>query len=204
MEPHLSPHFKGLMHRIRRCAHVIAALGAALSMAGNAAAVNGAGPNPAGGAVTVKLTVWKVKTDAKGNETFGDATRVLPGDVLEYRALYTNVSKQPVKNVFATLPLPEGFEYLPRSAQPEAPKVEVAAKDGKFGAEPLKQAVADRTGKSQVESVPYAEYRSVRWTLPLLAAGKSEQVKARVRVGTGGADIEPHAAQAPPGIKQER
>ncbi len=142
-------------------------------------AVAGAKPAAAApSAVTVELQQHKVVRAADGKEQWLDATSVLPGDVLEYTATYTNKTGKPVSGLVADLPIPEGLEYLPRSAQPGAAGVKAAAKDGAFAAEPLMRKARD--GKA--EPVPYGEYRALRWTLGLLPAGGAATVSARAKV----------------------
>lgn len=135
-----------------------------------------------GEAMLVKLTQVQVKTDGKGRESLVAADKVKPGDVIEYQAIYT--AKSAVKGFVATLPLPEGAEYMEGSAKPAKPVVQAATKDGKYGAEPLLRKVKGVDGKEKAEAVPYAEYRSLRWVVGDMAAGGKFDVKARVRIAS--------------------
>ena len=128
-------------------------------------------------AVDVNLTQHKVSKGKDGKEVLGDATFVKPGDVIEYRATYTNRSAKAVKNVVASLPIPEGLQYQPMSAKPAAPIAQASVKGGAYGAEPLTRKVAGK-----VEPVPYADYRSLRWNLGELPAGGVSVVSARAAV----------------------
>lgn len=128
-------------------------------------------------AVAVVLTQAKVVKDAQGKEQLVAADSVKPGDVLEYTATYTNHTGKSVSGLVANLPIPEGLEYLPKTAKPGATLVKAATKDGVFAAEPLARNVS---GKS--EPVPYNEYRSLRWTLGQLPANGSTAVTARAKV----------------------
>jgi len=130
-------------------------------------------------AVTVKLTQFKVLKAADGKESLVDAATVKPGDVVEYRAVYTNKADVAVKNLAGELPIPEGLEYLPKSATPGAFLVQAATRNGVFGAEPLVRQVAGKT-----EPVPYSEYRMLRWNLGQLPPGGEAVVSARARVET--------------------
>jgi uncharacterized repeat protein (TIGR01451 family) len=148
--------------------------------------------------VSVNLTQVKIVTGTNGREKEVDAASVLPGDVIEYKATYTNNGKQPVKGLLAGLPIPEGLEYLPNSAKPGGTIVKAAVKHGEYAAEPLTR--KDPSGKS--ESVPYNEYRVLRWEIGQLKAGASVTVSARAKVEkvvpkvSGG--TQPLAARAPP------
>lgn len=159
-------------------------LGVAMTLGlGGLAAAQGtkAAPAPTEAAqkktVAVVLTQAKVVKDAQGKEQLVAADSVKPGDVLEYTATYTNHTGKNVTGLVANLPIPEGLEYLPKTAKPGATLVKVATKDGAFAAEPLARTV---NGKS--EPVPYNEYRSLRWTLGQLPANGSAAVTARAKV----------------------
>jgi uncharacterized repeat protein (TIGR01451 family) len=130
--------------------------------------------------VAVVLTQSKVVKDAQGREQLVDASSVKPGDIVEYRAVYTNNTGKPVTGLVADLPIPEGLEYQPRSAKPGANLVQAAAKDAVFGPEPLVRKAAG----NKTEPVPYADYRSLRWTLGQLPANGSTAVSARAKVET--------------------
>ncbi len=159
-------------------------LGVAMTLGlGGMAAAQGtkAAPAPTEAAqkktVAVVLTQAKVVKDAQGKEQLVAADSVKPGDVLEYTATYTNHTGKAVTGLVANLPIPEGLEYLPKTAKPGATLVKAATKDGAFAAEPLARVV---NGKS--EPVPYNEYRSLRWTLGQLPANGSAAVTARAKV----------------------
>ncbi|WP_095949969.1 DUF11 domain-containing protein [Variovorax boronicumulans] len=161
-------------------------LGVAMTLGlGGLAAAQGtkAAPTPTEAAqkktVAVVLTQAKVVKDAQGKEQLVAADSVKPGDVLEYTATYTNHTGKAVTGLVANLPIPEGLEYLPKTAKPGATLVKAATKDGAFAAEPLARVV---NGKS--EPVPYNEYRSLRWTLGQLPANGSAAVTARAKVET--------------------
>ena len=148
----------------------------ALAVAPAMAQISATPVSPAS-AITVELTQSKVVKGVDGKEQFLDATSVKPGDVLEYRATYSNRSAASVKSVVAALPIPEGLQYQPKSAKPFVAALQAATNDGKFGAEPLVRTV---TGKTV--PVPYADYRTLRWNLNELAAGAKTTVSARVVV----------------------
>jgi len=129
-------------------------------------------------AITVELTQRKVVRNEKGEEQWMDASAVNPGDVIEYRATYTNKSAKAVTGLIGNLPIPEGLEYMPRSAKPGAALVKAAADDGVFAPEPLLRPLPG--GKT--EPRPYNEYRALRWMLGQLPAGGVTAVSARARV----------------------
>lgn len=160
--------------RLGACAVMLAMLGTA----GIAAAQSASTAAPVQKKIVeVVLVQSKVVQDAQGKEQLVAADSVKPGDVLEYRATYTNNTGKAVSGLVANLPIPDGLEYLPKSAKPGATLVKVAAKDGQFAVEPL-----SRTVNGKAEPVPYNEYRSLRWTLGQLPANGVTAVSARARV----------------------
>lgn len=130
--------------------------------------------------LTVTLSLWRVQLNAQAKEELVPAPAVKPGELVEYQAVYANTSDRPLSGVQATLPLPEGMAYEAQSAQPLP--VQASSDGRRFGAEPLMREVRDKEGKSVSEPVPYAEYRALRWQIPLLEPGKTFTVKARARV----------------------
>jgi uncharacterized repeat protein (TIGR01451 family) len=126
------------------------------------------------------LAVFKVSLRPDGQEVLEPTTQVKPGDIVEYRAMYRNHSKKTVKEVLATLPIPEGMAYQPNTATP----VTVwASLDGKtFAPVPLRREVRLPNGRMKHQDVPYTEYRFLRWDLASLAASQQETVQARVQV----------------------
>ena len=144
--------------------------------------------------VVARLTQMRVVTGADGQEKLEDAGRVIPGDVIEYRVSYTNSGKEAVKGVLATLPIPLETEYLSKTAKPGGALVRAAVANGPFGAEPLMRAPV---GKDKSEPVPYADYRTLRWTLGQLPAGGVTEVVARVRVLTQSTPVLQSTASAP-------
>lgn len=130
--------------------------------------------NPSTAPVRIELKAFQIQADKTGKETATEAKQAKPGDVVEYRATYTNASKSTVRGLAATLPIPADMQFtgnaLPAGAE--------ASTDGKtFAAMPLKRKVADK-----VVDVPLAEYRALRWRVADLPAGKGVVVSARTRV----------------------
>lgn len=132
-------------------------------------------------AVTVKLEQFKVVSGPGGQESLADASTVKPGDIVEYQATYRNNDVKPVTGLQATLPIPEGTEYLPKTARPGADLVKAATREGQYAPEPLQRQVRVN-GKLQTEPVPYGQYRSLQWALGQLPPGGEFQVKARVQI----------------------
>ena len=97
-----------------------------------------------------------------------------------YTATYRNRGQSAAHNLQATLPIPEGLEYLPTSATPV--NAQACTADGRFQTMPLQRTVSGPDGKPHTVVVPFAEYRKLRWAIGELAAGKTVKVTARARV----------------------
>lgn len=121
-------------------------------------------------------------TVEKGETVFKPVGEVKPGDLIEYRAVYTNVGKAAVSEVVVDLPIPEATEYQPRTARPAGVLAAVVGRN--FAPEPLMRDAAN--GKK--EPVPYAEYRRLRWVIGKIAPGAKTTVTMRVRVAEGVAE----------------
>lgn len=145
------------------------------------------------------LTSKKVTVGADKKEALIDAPTVKPGEVIEYRATYTNKGKAAVGGLTATLPIPAGTGYQGGTASPKA-GVSASLGDGKFAPIPLKRKVKLPDGKEVERDVPLTEYKSLQWSLGELAAGKSVVVSARVRVTdvTPAVSATPASATPPP------
>lgn len=127
--------------------------------------------------VTVQLTAYKVVKNA-GKETLTAADKMMPGETVEYKAVYKNTNKSAVHDVKASLPIPQGMQFVPKTAVPAAP---MASTDGvNFSQLPLMKQVKGADGKMHEEPVPYSEYRSLRWDLGEIPAGGSKTVSARM------------------------
>ena len=137
-------------------------------------------PKAPASAVTVKLSQHLV-TAENGAEKLVEVKYVKPGDVIEYRARYTNSSAKPVTSLVATLPVHENLEYMAGTAKPTKPAVQAATKDLKYGPEPL---MTTPEGAGKPVPVPYSEYRSLRWTVGTLPASGVFEAVARMRVSS--------------------
>jgi uncharacterized repeat protein (TIGR01451 family) len=131
-------------------------------------------------AVKVTLEVKKVVIDAEGKELLKSADAVQPGDLLEYTAIYRNVSKKGIRGLEATLPIPNYTEYQPNSVSPSGARASLDKAN--FAAMPLKRIVKRENGVDVEQVIPYSEYRSLRWYPGELAAGEVRHFSTRVRV----------------------
>ena len=129
--------------------------------------------------LVTQLEARKVVRAADGKESFAAADSARPGDVIEYVATYRNSGKQPIRNLEATLPIPQNTELVDGSARPAGARASLDAKT--FADMPLKRRVV-RDGKTVEETVPTREYRSLRWYAAELPGDKVATYTARVKV----------------------
>lgn len=134
--------------------------------------------------VEAKLSASTVRL-VGNKEVLELADKAKPGDIIEYSVIYRNPGK-PVQGVLATLPVPQGLEYLPNSA---LPKTAMASLDGaEFLAIPLKRQVKLADGKTAERLVPYSEYRFLQWKLGDMSHNASAKVRARMQVSAAPAN----------------
>jgi uncharacterized repeat protein (TIGR01451 family) len=138
-----------------------------------------AAQTPAKNAVETRLDLHKVTRTADGRESVVDADSAKPGDTLEYVVTYRNTSGEAVRDLVATLPIPQATEYIAGSARPATAKASLDARA--FDAMPLKRKVK-RDGRDVEEAVPLRDYRYLRWPATELGANKSLTFVARVKV----------------------
>ena len=155
---------------------VITLLASGLALAAPAMAA----PSGSKDVVKVNLQVFKVKVDG-GKESLVEGKTAKPGEVLEYQATYSNTGAKPVSNLQATLPVPQGMVYVPKSANPIV--VQASTDGATFAPAPL---LRKKEGGVGMEPVPVEDYRALRWQVSTLGAGSSLMVSARMKVGGAG------------------
>lgn len=130
----------------------------------------------------VQLAQFRVDPASNEMRALVDSAKVAPGDIVEYRAIYSNHGVQAL-TATAVLPIPEGMVYVPRSAsQPLGLHPQMAQRDQQYAPEPLQKSVIDAAGAAVLRPVPYADYRFLQWELGSLAPGASIQVGMRARL----------------------
>lgn len=136
---------------------------------------------PASKAEPLKIDLKRSKiVNAGANESSAPADVAKPGDILEEVATYTNQSKDTLRQVKATLPIPLNTELVMASVKPSNA---LASLDGvNFSAVPLKRKVRQANGVELETPVPLSEYRFLRWNPVDLAAQKSVVFSARFKV----------------------
>ena len=113
----------------------------------------------------------------------GDADAVLPGDVVEYRLVFTNHTDQAAHNVQFTDPLPEGLEYVGGSAAAETSEVvvEFSADGGaSYSTRPMIEVMVD--GVMETRPAGPERYTHISWTVRgAVASGTSVAARFQAR-----------------------
>jgi len=139
---------------------------------------------PAPAPLVSELSATRVVVGADGKEAQQSAAVVQPGDTVQYTAVYRNNGKAALGQVVASLPIPNGTELVPASAQPAGLQASV---DGRtFAPLPLIRKVKQADGRWLDVLVPAAEIRFVRWPARALTAGQQFTTSLRVRVAAVG------------------
>ena len=110
-----------------------------------------------------------------------------PGDIIEYRLLFTNTTEGAIANVVFNDPIPQGLVYVIGSAGADRAGVEAAFSiDGgaTYSAEPTVDVV--EAGVTNRRPAPAESYTHVRWTVTgALDPQETVQAAFRVRIPSG-------------------
>ncbi len=95
-----------------------------------------------------------------------DPNTVAPGDVVEYRLVFTNITEGAVINIRFTDPVPEGMHYLQGTAGADREDVDVEfSLDGgtSYSELPMIEVVVD--GRIEQRPANPEDYTDIRWTV---------------------------------------
>ncbi len=125
-------------------------------------------------ALKMELTANQVIKNAEGKTVYTPVRTAPAGTVIQYKANYTNTVNKDINDLMVTLPIPANMTFtgdaMPASAQ--------ASTDGKNYADmPLMRKV-----DGKMVTIPYSEYRTLRWNIKLLPAKKSAAVALNTTV----------------------
>jgi uncharacterized repeat protein (TIGR01451 family) len=136
-----------------------------------------------------------------------EATVARPGDVFEYRLLFTNPRPGEVRDIVLQNPVPPGMVFIAGSAAAGWPnvRVEYSTEGGETWSVRPEIEVVLEDGRTERRPAPPEMYTDVRWTLPGgIASGAQVQAVYRVRVmgarapGGSGSSDRSHESQSHP------
>lgn len=131
------------------------------------------------------MEAFLVEVDSEGKESLQKTTTAEPGQTIEWKVTFSNVTANVQKNLVVSGPIPDGTEYVAGSAKTDvAASLLVSVDNGRsFVAEPVLRDVKKPDGSVSREVVPAEEYDYVRWqSAEPLAAYSSQVFTYRVRV----------------------
>lgn len=127
-------------------------------------------------AVASHVSAYKVDKDGHVEHVHGAAIR---GEKIEYRLTYTNLSHRSIRNLPATLTVPDGLFLVTAKSAPSPS----ASLDGReFHKLALAGSEFSASGVA-VAAERNAHYRALRWNVSYLAPGRTQVVYAVFRVG---------------------
>lgn len=159
-----------------------------LCLAGLMAGLNADAQTPAVSSVLTANVVSLVD----GKTVKKPAADAKPGDVIEYRAVYSNNGKTQIERVLAVVPIPEGTTIVDKTVFPVGATASLDVVT--FAPMPLMRTVKSVDSSVRTEVVPLSEYRAVRWALNGIDAGQQVAVSVSVRVNPTAASVSPRTA----------
>ena len=109
------------------------------------------------------------------------ATKVLPGEIVQYTTLFTNISATPAGNINITNPIPKHTVYLPNTANGHGSKVYYSVDGGKNWGIPAQLKVRQKNG--QWRAARTSDYTHIRWAYQGNLAPKTQKtVNFRVKL----------------------
>jgi uncharacterized repeat protein (TIGR01451 family) len=124
-----------------------------------------------------KLTAERVSGTGAA-EKFSDAAAAAPGDTIRYVVTFTNTTARVLREVAATLPIPQNLELVLASVQPAAREGSVDGKEFVALAKLLKPKSDGGWGVSP------SAIRALRWAPRDVAATSALSVEARAKVSS--------------------
>lgn len=119
-------------------------------------------------ALKMQLQANKIIKKADGQTVAVAASNAKAGEIVQYRATYTNVISQPLSDVAVTLPIPANMTFT-GEAKPSSAQATIDGKN--YSDMPLVRKV-----NGKIVKVPLSEYKALRWNIKWLPANKAADV----------------------------
>ncbi len=122
-----------------------------------------------------------VNKAGKKSYKFIPATKVLPGEIVQYNTFFENISKKPATGINIVNPIPKHTVYLPNSATGKNTQSVFSVDGGKHYGKAGTLKVRGRDGK--LHPAKPSDYTHIRWQYHGSLAPKAKQAVAfRVRL----------------------
>jgi len=104
-----------------------------------------------------------ISINARGQEekTLVPATKVLPGETVQYSNIFENISHKTTSDIGVTNPIPENMVYIPNSAQGEDCYITFSIDGGKRWGQPYQLKVRNKQGK--LVQAKAEDYTHIHW-----------------------------------------
>jgi len=132
-----------------------------------------------------RMEVYRIEATPEGEEVAEPVEEAAPGETLEYRITYQNVSDQPLRSLVITGPIPNATNYVADSASTEVESDLVVSIDGgsRYEEEPVIRTRTLAEGTTEELVVGPERYTHVRWqSRGLLAPNETQVFRYRVKV----------------------
>lgn len=127
--------------------------------------------------VTSKVQKMSVVTkDGKKSYKFLPATKVLPGELVQYNTFYENIGNQAAENINIVNPIPKHLVYLPNSAQGKNTNIMFSVDGGKHYGKAGTLKVRGSDGK--LYPAKPSNYTHIKWQYLGSLAPKTKQAVA--------------------------
>lgn len=136
------------------------------------------------GPVTGEIQAFIVTKDSDGNEKVVLAKETTPGQIMEFRIVFTNNSDEGVNGIKVVDPIPENTLFIGNSHTADVTaQFEVSIDGGEsFELEPVKRVETQDDGSQLEVIVPPEQYTHVRWVAAEELSSKGGQHSYSYRV----------------------
>lgn len=125
-------------------------------------------------------------TADNGSELQQPAEQAEPGDVIEYRLIFTNSGEADVFGLNVVNPIPQNTTFVSQSANTKIPSIFKVSIDGgeTFESTPVKRIETQTDGSQKEVVIPSSMYTHVQWKAdkPLLSDGGEHVYSYRVTI----------------------
>ncbi len=138
------------------------------------------------GPVTGEIQAFIVTKDSDGLEKVLPAVETVPGQVMEFRIVFTNNGDSGVRGIKVVDPIPQNTRFIGDSHSADVPALFEVSIDGgeSFEAEPVVRVETQSDGTQKEVVVPPEQYTHVRWVASeeLASEGGKHSYSYRVSV----------------------
>ena len=119
----------------------------------------------ASGPIHGNIEAFLINNDGSGSESIEVASQAEPGDVIEYRLVFTNSGEADVFGLNVVNPIPDNTSFIEQSAMTAIPSTFMVSIDGgeTFESTPVTRIETQADGSQKEVVVPPSLYTHVQW-----------------------------------------